>query len=93
MASINQGEKERKEETKEWMRLPLCPNDHGHLMNTKSREKAHMYSGPRKSMHILLSNSQAGPGRTVKQEQVEISRNYVQTFSGGPVQSIRGEKW
>ena len=37
-------------------------------------------------MQILLSNSQAGPGRTVKQEQEEISRNHVQTFSGGPVQ-------
>ena len=31
-------------------------------------------------MPILLSNSQAGPGRTVKQEQEEISRNHVQTF-------------
>ena len=48
--------------------------------------------GPTKSMQILLSNSQAGPGRTVKQEQEEISRNYVQTFSGVPVQCIREEK-
>ena len=31
-------------------------------------------------MQILLSNSQAGPGRTVKQEQEEMSRNHVQTF-------------
>ena len=29
-------------------------------------------------MQILLSNSQAGPGRTVKQEQEEIYRNHVQ---------------
>ena len=29
-------------------------------------------------MQILLSNSQAGPGRKVKQEQEEISRNHVQ---------------
>ena len=36
-------------------------------------------------MQILLSNSQAGPGRTVKQEQKEISRNHVQAFSGSPV--------
>ena len=36
-------------------------------------------------MQILLSNSQAGLGRTVKQEQDEISRNHVQTFSGGSV--------
>ena len=41
--------------------------------------------GARKSMQILLSNRQAGPGRTVKQKQKEISRNHVQAFSGGPV--------
>ena len=28
----------------------------------------------------MLSRTQAGPGRTVKQEQEEISRNQVQTF-------------
>ena len=33
-----------------------------------------------KGMHILLSNSQAGPGRKVKQEQEEISRNHTQAF-------------
>ena len=33
-----------------------------------------------KGVHILLSNSQAGPGRKVKQEQEEISRNHVQAF-------------
>ena len=33
-----------------------------------------------KGVQILLSNSQAGPGRKVKQEQEEISRNHVQTF-------------
>ena len=31
-------------------------------------------------MQILLGNSLAGPGRTVKQEKEEISRNHVQTF-------------
>ena len=31
-------------------------------------------------MYVLLSRTQAGPGRTVKQEQEEISRNHVQTF-------------
>ena len=36
-------------------------------------------------MQILLSNSQAGPGRTVKQEQEEISRNHVQAFIPGSV--------
>ena len=31
-------------------------------------------------MFVLLSGTQAEPGRTVKQEQEEISRNHVQTF-------------
>ena len=33
-------------------------------------------------MYFLLSRTQAGPGRTGKQEQEETSRNHVQTFSG-----------
>ena len=33
-----------------------------------------------KGVHNWLSNSQAGPGRKVKQEQEEISRNHVQAF-------------
>ena len=43
---------------------------------------SNMYRAPGKSMYLLLSRTQAGPGRTVKQEQEEISRNHVQTFSG-----------
>ena len=38
------------------------------------------YTGVNKGLHVLLSRTQAGPGRTVKQEQEEISRNHVQTF-------------
>ena len=37
-------------------------------------------------MQILLSNSQAGPDRTVEQEQEGISRNHVQGFIPGSVQ-------
>ena len=33
-----------------------------------------------KGVRILLSNSQAGPGRTVKQEQEDISCNHVPSF-------------
>ena len=36
-------------------------------------------------MQILLSNSQAEPGRTVRQEQEEISRNHVHAFIPGSV--------
>ena len=38
------------------------------------------YRGGNKGLYVLLSMTQAGPGRTVKQEQEEISRNHVQTF-------------
>ena len=38
------------------------------------------YGARKKGMHILLSNSQAGPGTTVKQEQEDIYRNHVQAF-------------
>ena len=38
------------------------------------------YRGVNKGLFVLLSRTQAGPGRTVKQEQEEISRNHVQTF-------------
>ena len=31
-------------------------------------------------MYVLLSRTQAGPGRTVKQEHKEFSRNHLQTF-------------
>ena len=43
---------------------------------------------PGKGMQILLSRTLAGPGRTVKQEQEEISRNHVQNFSGGSLHAL-----
>ena len=43
-------------------------------------------------MQILLSNSQAGPGRTVKQGQEEISRNHVQTFISPSVHTGKFQK-
>ena len=43
------------------------------------------YRARNKGMQILLSNSQAGQGRTVKQEQGEISRNHVQALIPGSV--------
>ena len=35
------------------------------------------YRAEKKSLQILLSSTKAGPGRKVKQEQEEISRNHV----------------
>ena len=37
-----------------------------------------LYREEKKSLQILLSYSQAGPGRKAKQGQEEISRNHVQ---------------
>ena len=39
-----------------------------------------VYRGSNKGLHVMLSMTLAGPGRTVKQEQEEISRNHIQTF-------------
>ena len=38
------------------------------------------YRGVNKGVYVLLGRTQSGPGRTVKQEQEEISRNHIQTF-------------
>ena len=51
-----------------------------HLNLTQEVEAFYMYRAPGKSMYFLLSRTPAGPGRTDKQEQEEISRNHVQTF-------------
>ena len=48
------------------------------------------YRARNKGLQMLLSNSQAGPGTTAKQEQEEISRNHVQAFFPGPVQRYTG---
>ena len=37
-------------------------------------DKIPLYRGELKGLYVLLSRIQAGPGRTVKQEQEEISR-------------------
>ena len=52
----------------------------------------------KKSLQILLSSTQAGPGRNVKQEQEEISRNHIQRLflSSVPrnkVYSVSGRHW
>ena len=44
-----------------------------------------MYREPAKGLQILLSRTQAGPGRAVKEEQEEISPNHVQAIYGASV--------
>ena len=44
-----------------------------------------MYRDPIKGMQILLSRTKAGPGRTGKEEQEQISLNHVQTIFGSSV--------
>ena len=67
-----------------WARLDSAPRV-ARCLSLLSATFAHMYRARNKGMQILLSNSQAGPGRTVKQEQEEISRNHVQAFIPGSV--------
>ena len=43
------------------------------------------YRDEKKSLQILLSSTQAGPGRKVKQEQEDISRNHVPRHFLDPV--------
>ena len=43
--------------------------------------------GVNKGLYVLLSRTQAEPGRTVKQDQEEISCNHVQAFIPGSVVS------
>ena len=53
--------------------------DHGCLLQV-IQTTSYPYRGANKGLYVLLSRTQAGPGRTVKQEQEQISRNHVQTF-------------
>ena len=38
------------------------------------------YRGEQKGMQVLLNRTQAWPGRAIKQEQEQNSRNHVQAF-------------
>ena len=53
-------------------------SEYSHLPHVKL--KAYIYRGGNKGLFVLVSRTQAGPGRTVKQVQEEISRNHVQPF-------------
>ena len=44
-----------------------------------------MYRDEIYSLQIQLSRTQAGPGRAVKEQQEQISRNHVQTIFGTSV--------
>ena len=46
-------------------------------MSLPSLPKSWVYRAEKKSLQILLSRTQAGPGRKFKQEQEEISLNLV----------------
>ena len=39
-----------------------------------------LYRGGKKGLYVLLSRTQAGPGRAIKEEQEENSRNHIQTL-------------
>ena len=50
------------------------------MLSARGGQLGIIYRGGNKGLHVLLSRTQAGPGRTVKQKQEEISRNHIQTF-------------
>ena len=54
----------------------------------KSHCAVFFYRGENTGLQILLSYSQAGPGRKAKQGQEEISHNHVQTSFLGSVHSV-----
>ena len=59
----------------------------GHILELKGRDWiVHVYTGENKGSFVLISRTQAGPCRTVKQEQEEISRNHAQAFIPGSVE-------
>ena len=58
--------------------VALCPHIVQRRTNTAPAVRESVSDRERLiGVQILLSNSQVGPGRTVKQEQEEISRNHV----------------
>ena len=68
---------------------PACPAEKNQMpkpycQNTL-RTHISIYRAEKKSLQILLSSTQAGPGRKVKQEQEEISRNHVPRLFLGSV--------
>ena len=68
---------ERTELTTEW-RMFDEPSRKMHANEIlKLKTPAPKYRAEKKSLQILLSSNQAGPGGKVKQEQEEISRNHV----------------
>ena len=52
----------------------------GSFLGERAVHSLNHYRYRLKGVQILLSNSQAGPGIKVKQEQEEISRKHVQAF-------------
>ena len=58
------------------------------MVSHKYYQSNYSYRGVNKGVYVLLSRTQTGPGRTVKQEQEEFSINNIQTFI---CLSVRGE--
>ena len=57
--------------------------------SSSSQVGSELYREANKGLYVLVSRTQARPGRTVKQEQEEISRNHAQTFIYPSVQKCR----
>ena len=74
MSAMAKGSKKRDEQRQAWESGDLSHSDH--VFNI-AIAFAGVYRAEKRSLQILLSSTQAGPGRKLKQEQEEISRNHV----------------
>ena len=63
----------------------LQPRIHKFLETSVQTARQGLYRAEKKSLQIVLSSTQAGPVRKVKQKQEEISRNHVPRLFLGPV--------
>ena len=65
----------------EWNGVSADLNSEDFVVFTSALSLSLTYRAPGKSMYFLLSRTQAGPCRTVKQEQEEMSPNHVQRLN------------
>ena len=64
----------------------VCSSAQYHALSNMFSPIMRRYRAEEKYLWVWLSCTQAGPGRKVKQEEEEISRNHVPTFSLSSVQ-------
>ena len=67
----------------------MALSEHFSIKMSNGEAPPKLHRGANIGLYVLLSRTQAGPGRAVKQEQEEISRNHVPRLFLGSVHVIR----